>query len=427
MYFWHKQINYTPFVKRGEINTMKFYYYRALIVLVLGVTTNAAAVDVSLSGFGTIGYVQSDQSHNYLKYINNKGTLKADSLFGAQLDAKFNEHWGATYQLVAAPVYDYSHNSELESRTRWAFLSYRPDNDWLVRLGKQRVGSFVNMQNMEVGTTYDMARLPAEVYWIAPTYDFTGISIAKTWHLDTYDASLEGVYGVSDASLGSFLAGSNVHISVPISFEVKGVGLSLSSDDDSYRLGYYSTDSKMTGSADQVAISRVDIQATPFGDLVTPTTVREAGVSVLLASASFVRGNYRLSTEYAMASYNGVENFLPNRHGAYLSLSRKLGNWTPYITYSKAWSSGVAVDNYYKLKSAVAPLGYENAYKDLLSQTQFHDQSAWMLGTAYSISPKQKIKAEVMQVRTGERSSLYDNDASNQEVIVYSLSYNFAF
>lgn len=406
---------------------MKLYYYRALIVLVLGVTTNAAAVDVSLSGFGTIGYAASDQSHNYLKYINNKGTLKADSLFGAQLDAKFNGHWGATYQLVAAPVYDYSNNSLLESGTRWAFLSYRPNNDWLVRLGKQRVGSLVHMQNMEVGTIYDMARLPAEVYWIVPGYDFTGISIAKTWHLDTYDASLDGVYGVSDASLGSFLSGSNVNISVPISIDIKGISLTLSSDDDSYRLGYYSTDSKMTGPADKSAISRVDIQATPFGDLVTPTAVREAGVSVLLASASFVRGNYLLSTEYAMAAYSGVENFLPNQHGAYLSLACKLGNWTPYITYAKAWNSGVAVDTHHKLKSAVAPRGYESVYKDMLSMSKLHDQSAWMLGTAYSISPKQKIKAEVMQVGIGERSSLYENDASNQDVIVYSLSYNFAF
>ncbi len=403
---------------------MKFYYYSVLFALGLGMTTNAAAVDVSLSGFGTIGYAQSDQPYNYMRFINNKGTLKADSLLGAQADVKFNEHWGATFQGVVAPSID--DDNRIESRTRWAFVSYRPDNDWLIRLGKQRVGSFLNMQNMEVGTTYDMARLPIEVYSLSSVYDFIGISIAKTWHINSYDATLEAIMGKSDASLRYYLAGSMTTFFTPVDLETKGLSLTLSNDNDTYRLGYYSTAAKGTGSESQMFTSHVNVQPTPFGDLLIPTYTREAVVNVSMASASFVRGDYRLSAEYALSSFDGVDT-VPEKHAAYLSVARKMGNWIPYITYARGWSTGRGVNQFHAVQSAVAPLGYKTVYQDALSSIAILDQNSWMLGAAYMLSPTQKIKAEIMQTHIGEASSLIDSSLSNQDMRIYSLSYSFAF
>ena len=63
----------------------------------------ALALDMTWSGFGTVGYAQSDQPVNYQRFIDEKGTFKRDSILGAQLDARFSQQWGMTVQAKAAP------------------------------------------------------------------------------------------------------------------------------------------------------------------------------------------------------------------------------------------------------------------------------------------------------------------------------------
>src|ERR1044071_9446964 len=96
--------------------------------------TGAQAADFTLSGFATMGYARSDQDFRYLRYIDNGGTLKADSLVGAQAEARFNPEWGATVQAVASAPR--TRDEGVEAKVRWAFLSFRPDNEWLFRVGR---------------------------------------------------------------------------------------------------------------------------------------------------------------------------------------------------------------------------------------------------------------------------------------------------
>lgn len=93
---------------------------------------NATGTDLRLTGFGTIGYAASSlRDGAYLRYIDREGTFKVDSLVGAQVDARFDPRWAFTVQGIAsAPrTQDDGH----EAKIRWAFLSFRPDNDWLIR------------------------------------------------------------------------------------------------------------------------------------------------------------------------------------------------------------------------------------------------------------------------------------------------------
>ena len=66
---------------------------KTVLALVLAFPLSASAVDMTWSGFGTIGYAQSDQPYNYLRFVDEDGTFKRDSLLGAQLDIKFDQHW----------------------------------------------------------------------------------------------------------------------------------------------------------------------------------------------------------------------------------------------------------------------------------------------------------------------------------------------
>src|SRR5574343_1142659 len=136
----------------------------ALLSFLLALATPAQAVDLPWSGFGTFGYAISDQSFNYQLFISDYGTFKRDTILGAQVDARFSQAWSATVQAKVAPS-DHS-DSQWQPSIAWAFISWRPSDDWLIRAGKIRLPMMLNTENSDVGPTYDFVRLPLEVYSI---------------------------------------------------------------------------------------------------------------------------------------------------------------------------------------------------------------------------------------------------------------------
>ena len=60
-----------------------------------------------------------------------------------------------------------------------------------------------------------------------------------------------------------------------------------------------------------------------------------------------------------------------------------------------------------------------------------YDQHSWSVGTSYSFSATSMLKAEYMRSHIGQMSSLVDappgGNIRNQNINVFSLSYNFVF
>ena len=131
------------------------------------------------SGFGTVGYARSDQPYTYQRFIDDNGTFWRDTVAGLQVDAKFADKFGATVQFKLAPASN--NDNEYKGTVSWAFLSWRPTNDWLFRAGKQRIPLYLYSETVDVGVTYDFARLPTEMYSIISSNDFIGLSFSKTW------------------------------------------------------------------------------------------------------------------------------------------------------------------------------------------------------------------------------------------------------
>ena len=60
------------------------------------------------------------------------------------MDAKLADQFGATAQFKFAPA---SNSDDRYTGTvSWAFLSWRPSNDWLFRAGKQRIPLYLYSQ-----------------------------------------------------------------------------------------------------------------------------------------------------------------------------------------------------------------------------------------------------------------------------------------
>ena len=407
----------------------------------------APAVDLNFTGFGTLGYARSDQDFRYLRYIDNGGTLKADSLVGVQAEVQLNPQWGMTLQAVGgAPS---NRDSGMDAQLRWAFVHFRPENDWLFRAGRLRPPIFIHTQNSEVGVTYDQARLPVEVYSLTPSFDFDGGAVTKTWELQSAEVNLDAYWGKSKIKFRFYQRDAAQEEYIPLKLESKGVVLS------------YSTDSILVrGSAHQVAVENdggpqfvstfapnpIVAPFPPFPPLPPPlggTLYLPSGnpstlpTTVFTLGADWRTGDWRITGEYARRKLKDTK-IGPDSNAAYVTVAHKFGKWTPYVTQAYLRSTSDTRALYQAVNGTPVPLAAQspppvgpglpaNFHRVLADQFSVFDQYSTMLGASYSFSTTSKLKLEWMRTKVGLKSLLVDGDVHDKSFNVFSLSYSVAF
>lgn len=399
---------------------MKFLNKTTLTIsLFLSLQPTAHAIELNTTGFATIGYAQSTADFNYLRFINNDGTFKRDSLLGMQFNAKFSPQWSATVQAVAAMPQDTDKQVKIDPR--WGFIAFRPHNEWLIRAGKLRNNLLMNLQNLEVGTTYDMVRLPSEVYGTLPTYDFTGLDIVKSWYLDDYDVELELLHGQSDSTYRYYVSDTQLadwqataanpnNRLQPIYAGILQLLSGLNSEGNTYfwPLDVTTTGATLSLTDDSMNLFRVAVYNLKVDD---PTIAQiNGGKPVINLRMLSLGTRYQLpasvsfSGEYLLNSNDTSTNV--DIHSGYVSLSKRIKSWQPYITYAKLWTMETG----------------ESASTKL-------NQSSLAIGSSYKFSTTQKLKAEISHVMLGDRVDLerFDTDASNTAFNVFSINYNLTF
>lgn len=416
------------------------------IGLVLSLCFCLHAVDFHLSGFGTLGGSVSDKEYDYLRFINNEGTLKSNTLIGTQADITLNNQWKVTVQGKVAPAID--SDKDWDATLPWAFVSYRPSNDWLIRIGKIRIPLYLHSQNMNVGVTYDMARLPYEVYSLSSVDDGLGFSVIKSFSFENGELFIDMFYTESDypyrfymrddlTALGGFPKGVNF-----FDMEVKTAGIVLqyeTNEGNRFRAGLNKSKLNFTGATGgggTFSLQAPNPMLTAlFGPL--PNYYQPNGdldkneVIVFTMGADYGFGdNYRITSEYAFRNLIGADTG-PKAHSAYIALSKSIGKWTPYVSVAALKTSSNVMDLYNNLNNdpinAIIPINRQYA-----DYTVASEQTSVALGFSYAFSPTQKLKAEWTRSRIGEASNfLIDNPAieaiSHESINVFSLSYSMSF
>ncbi|PKO37327.1 MAG: hypothetical protein CVU33_13730 [Betaproteobacteria bacterium HGW-Betaproteobacteria-6] len=388
------------------------------------------ALDLTWSGFGTVGFAVSDQSYNYQRFIDNGGTFKRDTILGGQLDARLSQQWSATVQAKLAPS-DHS-DTDWQASLAWAFLSWRPSDDWLIRAGKIRLPLMLNTENNDVGATFDFARLPQEVYSISPLTDLVGLGVSKTWFGESMDWIAESYAGKVETSWRYYGREMTPDQRAPgswfLTYNIKSAGVVLTarSLDNTFRIGAHRVEASRDGAKIGMPILNIGgiYQFGIGGEDKVIIPLFTAGASILLPA------KIRMSGEYAWIKLDSASEGL-NRWGAYLSLSKRMGAWTPYVYYATAKSRDSALAKYQAINGNVVPSPYIASQKFFADMIVPYDQSTVALGTTYRLTPTSLLKAEWSQANTGVASSLVDapsgGDSSDKSINVFSLSYNFTF
>ena len=426
-------------------------FRRFLIPILLAMTgLPALAQELSWSGYGTIGYAQSNRDYAYQRSIDSGGTFERDSVFGIQADVRFTPQWSATVQAKLAPSLKSDQRWDLIPA--WAFIAWRPSDDWLVRAGRMRIPLYLYSESLDLGVAHDMARLPAEMYSIAPSSDFDGLSLTKTWALGPRDLSLDLYSGSATIATRFWLrdglppqvpAGANF---LDIKVRASGAVLTWRSQDSLVRAGLHRARTTRTdGGPFRVSYPFVAI-APGLGYYQTSAEMPGPGIPNVdsIRNALFTLGleqglgdGWRVAAEYVRNKQHDTE-VGSDTHGGYLAVSRKLGPITPYVSLGQLRSTSTSLDWYRRLVGNTLPPmipGSEqlNAAQRIAAETIYAvDQRSLAVGAAYAIGATQKLKFEWMRTRVGQVSRLVDTPPgsatpSGTDIDTWSINYSFSF
>ncbi|MGD9843263.1 MAG: hypothetical protein AB7U99_10215, partial [Steroidobacteraceae bacterium] len=159
------------------------------------------------SGFGSLGtsYVGAPDGWVYKREFSQSGNNNAqdlDSRLGLQLNYSLNEKFELVGQAIlrkrptAAPTSD---------SIEWAFAAYRPNADWMLRLGRVNVDAFIMTDHRNVGFAYTYARPPVEFYSQIPT-SLDGADLTRIWNTDDALWQAKVFAGGGNATSGSGLS-----------------------------------------------------------------------------------------------------------------------------------------------------------------------------------------------------------------------------
>jgi hypothetical protein len=422
-------------------------------VLAAALPSSLHAASLQLSAFGTVGYAVSDQDFQYLRYIDDGGTFKADSLVGVQAEAQFNPQWGVTVQLVgSAPR---TRDDGVEAKIRWAFISFRPSNEWLFRVGRLRPPFLINTQNAEVGVTYDQLRLPVEVYAASPVYDVDGGAVTKTWALESSEINLDAYWGKTDLKFRlpsqrsrttppEVLSALTPPQYFPERVTFRGLVLTHTSEGLLLRGGLHRATAKgeiavpgLSATAFPGTFAPITIPAPPpfGGNLYLPADPQsKIDISVLTLGAQWRSGDWRITAEYIGRRLTDTKVGVDGK-GAYVTAAYDIQKWTPYVTYARLLSGGDTRRLYQEVNSTPVPLLAQgpplllpaNYHRILADQIPANDQYSVMLGASYSFSATSKLKFEWMRTHVGLLSSFVDGDVHDKSFNVFSVAYSVAF
>lgn len=424
--------------------------FSCLVFATSCLTSPVFCADYSLSGFGTLGFALSDQAYNYQRFINERGTFRRDSVAGVQLDARFTESIGATMQVLVSPSTD-SDKAE-DASVAWAFLSWRPTNDWLFRAGKQRIPLYLFSQTYNVGVTYPLARLPTEMYSISPSNEFTGVSVSKNWDLGQSDLTFDAYWGVSNLDVRFWIRDGipAVRPAGPLfrklGVEGGGAAILYRLQDNVFRIGLIKVkvDEKNSSNTYPVTypfvslfpgVGYYQVDASLPGPGI-PTIDHYSHKTVTLGADVSLGAGVRAIGEVAR-SYVSDTLFSTQSTRGYVALLKPIEKWTPYVSYAYLRSQSNVLSLRDSLNSATVPAFLPGAAQINAAQRVgadsviAFDQRSLAIGTSYALSPTSKLKAELMHVRIGQVSSLVDappgSNIRNQGINVISLSYSVVF
>ena len=379
----------------------------SLIFATLGLTSNAFAADVEISGYATFAGT----------YTNAKTTTGANAVFDngvATKDLKFDKQSHLGLQVAAnisneidmtLVLHAEGSSDNYNVEAQWAYATYTLNEDISIRMGKYKATFYMVSDYKEVGYAYPWVRPPLEVYSTNPIEAFTGLDLV--YQTDVRDMSLllelfagsgehsaKYIPSTTDAPTGSPYngLGDSTKKGQSITFDTpnaKGFNLSLTGEIGTFRVGYFET----------------GVNAAAFG-------IKDAFGSFGGVGFNIDWNNLVVYSEYIVReTAANLAGAFPDQNAYYATVGYRMGKYLPYVTYA-SMTKGKDDSPYTQLQSSVA-VGLRTEVSD----------AAALKFEVMTVIPKKNTSAGFNSTNAGY--GLFDNPVKSGTVATVSFDVIF--
>lgn len=369
-----------------------------------------------LRGFGTLGYANSSNANaDFLRDlsqgsgVSNGGGWNIDSILGLQANVRASDSIEFVAQAVAHQRYDSSFDPELT----WAFAKFDLNPRVSLRLGRIGTEFLMQSDSRMVGYSYLPVRPPVNFYGGVPINYGDGADVQV--RLPLAEGVLKGTLYLGEAreKLPPYDVNGSPIRAVSLGYELGAFQVRLIHAESTLSNSVTSLEplrNQLTAMGAVSAAKALDFKGT-----------RSAYDSVGMA---YDDGQWQLQAALNTVDHETVLN--ENSNAAYVSVARRIGNFSPYLGYATAKSSNKSLDTGLPAMQAAALAPVISA----VLKSSHVDQQTTTVGVRWDFARNLDFKAQLDFVQ-GDPSSalLYHNIKPGWDgrTTVISMSLDFVF
>lgn len=359
---------------------------------------------VRLNGFGSLALTRTlslgDQSlrrdiaQQTQAHTNSFAT---DSRLGLQLHYDARPDLELVSQVVIKKRLP---DSPADGALEWLFASYRPRDDWTIRVGRTNTDLFLLSDVGSVGFAYPWIRPNSDFYIALPLYTMDGVDASWTlqsgesrWKFKGFvgNSTTKGVLSVNPGETYNF----KISPAVGVVVSRENDGLLLRATVAKARVG-----ADMSERATLALANLQQLASAPYPEVARQAAelARRADLSHNAANfyelgINYERDNWLFSAEFSQVD---MDTGTRGARSAYASIGRRFGDWTLYSMMGKSLSSFEAqtMPNWVALGPDAQALGTIAAIQVNGSRV---DQHSWSIGSRWDIHPQLALKLQFDQ------------------------------
>ncbi|MEZ8010233.1 MULTISPECIES: hypothetical protein [Vibrio] len=377
---------------------------------------NSVADKFNFNGFASLNMQLGNHSHGFMK-SENKVRFEEGSLIGLQGEFEVNESTSAVVQMVARGTKKENWTPDVE----WAFLSHKVTPNLTLRGGKLRLPLFMYSDYLEVGYAQTSVRVPSEVYGPVVLTSLTGGDFIYDIELEDSTASFQGFVGAQK------LSASKHTYSADTQFD-DIVGGVINWTDDTWTLRAVYAQATVSSSTNWILDNdplnlgnSYEMQNTKFND----EKAKFYGIG-----GRYDNGNLALVSEVTRTT---VEGFYQDVDAAYLTVSYRVNEFTPYVTAAHMETTDDAERNG-QVKStgmkALLGTGSPNDYKSAkyVASGLNVQRTTYSIGTRWDFMPNIALKGDVSYLTNfGSTNGGVNASYKNEDNILYTVKVDAVF
>ncbi|AKJ29789.1 hypothetical protein [Caldimonas brevitalea] len=390
------------------------------------------------SGFATAGAVWTDADEPWGFRRDNLQRssharpvqMAADSRLGLQGNLRLGADWELVTQAVAKRRVD---STPWTESVEWAFLSYRPRHDTVLRAGRTSPDMFLLADYRNVGFAYPWVRPSVNVYGWMPLYSMDGIDLTRDFDTGASSWRFKAYAGTSRTTVPGG-AGEDITLRArdmiggTLTHERGGLTLKLSLNQIRLEMSGHQQIEALGHALDGIAklpVPRVAAEAHQLRSAVFSGTFETRYAA---AGASYDIGPWSLQGELSR-----VSSELPNMRGlnGYGSIAYRHASVTWYAMVGRSRPSREPLSPPTDWAASLTPLigagnaataqwaGTMAAYVNNLGRL---DQTSYSLGLRWDLHARKALKLQVDQFRVREHGGVLWADATPEARRVNALS-----